>query len=35
VTDASGKVIHQDFFASHYAPVWGGPAPAPATPPAP
>jgi len=20
-----GKVLHQDFFASHYAPVWGGP----------
>ncbi|HEV8534140.1 MAG TPA: VanW family protein [Candidatus Limnocylindria bacterium] len=25
-----GKVLHQDFFASHYAPVWGGPLPAPA-----
>ena len=35
VSDASGKAIHQDFFASHYAPVWGGPLPAPATPPAP
>jgi vancomycin resistance protein YoaR len=37
VTDASGKVLHQDFFASHYAPVWGGPlpAPVPAKPPAP
>jgi len=22
----NGKVLHQDFFASHYAPVWGGPA---------
>jgi vancomycin resistance protein YoaR len=21
----NGKVLHQDFFASHYAPVWGGP----------
>jgi vancomycin resistance protein YoaR len=30
VTDESGKVVHQDFFASHYAPVWGGPLPAPA-----
>ena len=20
----NGKVIHEDFFASHYAPVWGG-----------
>jgi vancomycin resistance protein YoaR len=27
----NGTVIHQDFFASHYAPVWGGPL----TPPAP
>jgi len=27
-----GKVLHQDTFASHYAPVWGGPAPKPATP---
>lgn len=27
VTDASGTVIHQDTFFSHYAPVWGGPAP--------
>ena len=24
VTDSTGAVIHQDFFASHYAPVWGG-----------
>jgi hypothetical protein len=23
-----GKVLHQDTFWSHYAPVWGGPAPA-------
>jgi vancomycin resistance protein YoaR len=23
----NGKVLHQDFFASHYAPVWGGPLP--------
>src|SRR5213593_431339 len=28
----NGKVLHQDFFASHYAPVWGGPLPAPETP---
>ncbi|TMC73088.1 MAG: hypothetical protein E6J15_10365 [Chloroflexi bacterium] len=21
----NGKILHQDFFASHYAPVWGGP----------
>jgi hypothetical protein len=21
-----GKVLHQDTFFSHYAPVWGGPA---------
>jgi hypothetical protein len=21
----NGAVLHQDFFASHYAPVWGGP----------
>jgi hypothetical protein len=27
-----GKVLHQDTFFSHYAPVWGGPAPAPAKP---
>ena len=27
VTDASGAVVHQDTFFSHYAPVWGGPAP--------
>lgn len=27
VTDASGAVIHQDTFFSHYAPVWGGPPP--------
>ena len=26
----NGKILHQDFFASHYAPVWGGPVPAPA-----
>jgi vancomycin resistance protein YoaR len=25
-----GKVLHQDTFASHYAPVWGGPLPQPA-----
>jgi vancomycin resistance protein YoaR len=33
----NGKVLHQDFFASHYAPVWGGPLdpPAPPAPPAP
>jgi len=31
----NGKVLHQDFFASHYAPVWGGPLPAPETPPTP
>jgi hypothetical protein len=28
-----GKVLHQDFFASHYAPVWGGPLVAPVPPP--
>jgi vancomycin resistance protein YoaR len=28
----NGKVLHQDFLASHYAPVWGGPLPAPVTP---
>jgi vancomycin resistance protein YoaR len=31
----NGTVLHQDFFGSHYAPVWGGPLPtpdAPATP---
>jgi vancomycin resistance protein YoaR len=22
----NGRVLHQDYFASHYAPVWGGPA---------
>jgi vancomycin resistance protein YoaR len=27
-----GKVLHQDTFFSHYAPVWGGPAPATVTP---
>lgn len=27
-----GKVLHQDTFFSRYAPVWGGPAPAPAAP---
>ena len=26
VTTADGKVVHQDTFFSHYAPVWGGPA---------
>jgi vancomycin resistance protein YoaR len=30
----NGQVLHQDFFASHYAPVWGGPLVAP-TPPKP
>ena len=30
----NGKVLHQDFFASHYAPVWGGPL-VPADPPKP
>ena len=25
----NGKVLHQDFFSSHYAPVWGGPLVAP------
>jgi vancomycin resistance protein YoaR len=28
----NGKVLHQDYFASHYAPVWGGPLPAPEKP---
>jgi len=28
----NGKVLHQDFFASHYAPVWGGPLVAPDAP---
>jgi vancomycin resistance protein YoaR len=28
----NGKVLHQDFFASHYAPVWGGPLPTPEKP---
>jgi len=28
----NGKVLHQDFFASHYAPVWGGPLVAPTAP---
>ncbi|HKC89829.1 MAG TPA: VanW family protein [Candidatus Limnocylindria bacterium] len=28
----NGKVLHQDFFASHYAPVWGGPLVAPVSP---
>jgi vancomycin resistance protein YoaR len=28
----NGKVLHQDFFASHYAPVWGGPLVAPVPP---
>ena len=27
----NGKVLHQDSFASHYVPVWGGPVAAPAT----
>ena len=27
----NGKVLHQDSFASHYLPVWGGPVAAPAT----
>lgn len=27
VYDANGAIVHQDFFASHYAPVWGGPLP--------
>ena len=31
----NGKVLHQDFLASHYAPVWGGALPAPVTPPTP
>jgi vancomycin resistance protein YoaR len=33
----NGQVLHQDFFASHYAPVWGGPLnpPAPPAPPKP
>jgi vancomycin resistance protein YoaR len=31
----NGKVLHQDFFASHYAPVWGGPLLPPPPPPAP
>jgi len=33
----NGTVLHQDFFTSHYAPVWGGPLdpPAPPAPPAP
>ena len=28
----NGAVLHQDFFGSHYAPVWGGPLVAPAAP---
>jgi vancomycin resistance protein YoaR len=28
----NGTVLHQDFFASHYAPVWGGPLVAPVPP---
>jgi len=28
----NGTVLHQDFFASHYAPVWGGPLVAPDAP---
>ena len=28
----NGKVLHQDYFASHYAPVWGGPLPVPEKP---
>jgi vancomycin resistance protein YoaR len=31
----NGTVLHQDFFSSHYAPVWGGPLVPPAPPPAP
>jgi vancomycin resistance protein YoaR len=27
VYDANGAIVHQDTFASHYAPVWGGPVP--------
>jgi vancomycin resistance protein YoaR len=27
VYDANGAIVHQDTFASHYAPVWGGPLP--------
>jgi vancomycin resistance protein YoaR len=29
----NGEVLHQDFFSSHYAPVWGGPLVAPVAPP--
>lgn len=29
VTEGDGKVLHQDTFFSRYAPVWGGPLPAP------
>ncbi len=32
VYDGGGKVLYQDTFFSHYAPVWGGPLPAPAPP---
>jgi vancomycin resistance protein YoaR len=31
----NGSILHQDFFASHYAPVWGGPLVTPAAPAAP
>jgi vancomycin resistance protein YoaR len=31
----NGAVLHQNFFASHYAPVWGGPLDPPPAPPAP
>jgi vancomycin resistance protein YoaR len=31
----NGVVLHQDFFGSHYAPVWGGPIDPPPAPPAP
>jgi hypothetical protein len=28
----NGKVLHQNTFGSHYAPVWGGPLPTPPPP---
>ena len=31
----NGKVLHQDTFASHYLPVWGGPVATPVSVPAP
>jgi vancomycin resistance protein YoaR len=31
----NGKVLHQETFASHYVPVWGGPLPTPEKPPQP